>query len=171
MTPHAPHERILNYNRRSCLGLSMPTWLRAPGLCVLDAILKHKNEPTVDESEFLHATPNYARIRLPSEHETTVSLRDIAPPGIPKESLFKYDLSTNSIDRGSSQKVSDSTLIDSSPTSSCDIVWPQNDNSNESSNDVSDKTVTNQNSEQPKICRCTRNRQVPDRLTYYCHDE
>ena len=101
------HERMFYYNRRSCLGLSMSTWLCAPGTVLFRRHVKtSKNEPTVDEAELLHVTPNYARIRLPSGHETTVSLRDIAPPGTPKELLFNCltDLLSNSIEPGPSQK-------------------------------------------------------------------
>ena len=170
-TNMTPHERMFNYNRRSCLGLSMPTWLCAPGTVLLRSHVKtSKNKPTVNETELLHATPDSARIRLPNGHKTTVSLRDIAPPGTPKELLFNYDLSSDSIDPCPSQKESDNTLVDSSPISSRDIVWPQNDNSNELNNDVSDNTVTNQNSEQSEIRRSSRNRRAPNRLTYY-HDK
>ena len=104
-----PHERMFNYNRRSCLNLSMPSWLYASGTVLLRRRVKtSKNEPTVDEAELSHVTPNYAKIRLTSRHETIVFLRDIAPPGTPKKLLFNYDLSSDSIiDPSPSQKVSD----------------------------------------------------------------
>ena len=38
-----------------------------------------KNEPFVDEVALVQATSNYARVRLPSGRETTVSLHDVAP--------------------------------------------------------------------------------------------
>ena len=150
-----PHERMFNYNRHSCSGLSLPTWLCVRKTVLLRCNVKTStNKPTVDEAELLHATPIYAQIKLPSGHETTVLLRDIAPPSTLKELLFNYNLSSNSIDPGPLQKLSDNTLVDSSSTLSCDIVWPQNNNRNELSNDVSDKTVTNQDSE-PEIHRST----------------
>ena len=76
------HERMFNYNRRSSLGSSPLTWLSMPGNVLLKQHLRSsKNKPLVDEIELVHATPNYARIRLPSGRETTVSLRDVAPCG------------------------------------------------------------------------------------------
>ena len=89
-TNMTPHERMFNYNHRFCLGLSMSTWFCAPGSVLLRRHIKtSKNEPTVDETELLHVTRNYARIRLRSGHEMTVSLCDIAPPGT-QEPLFDY---------------------------------------------------------------------------------
>ena len=58
----------------------MCVWDRASWMPVKTS----KNERTVDEAEFLHATPKHAQIRLPSGHETTVLLCDIAPLGTPQ---------------------------------------------------------------------------------------
>ena len=75
-----PHERLFNYQRRSSSGISVPSWLSSPGSVLLRRRVRaSKYEPLVDEVELVHATPNYAYVRLPSGNETTVSLRDLAP--------------------------------------------------------------------------------------------
>ena len=38
-----------------------------------------KYDPVVDKVDLLHATPNYALVRLPNGRETTVSLKNVAP--------------------------------------------------------------------------------------------
>ena len=79
-TNTTPHERLFNFSRRSCLGLSTPTWLGLPGNVLLKRHVRaSKLEAVVDEVELIHATPNYTRVRLPNGHEKTVTLRDIVP--------------------------------------------------------------------------------------------
>ena len=79
-TNETPHERLFNYHRRSMLGHSLPTWLHEKGSVLLRRHNRRsKYDPIVDEVELLQATPTYARVRLPSGHEQTVSLRDLAP--------------------------------------------------------------------------------------------
>ena len=64
------HERLFKFSRGSCLGWSTPTWLSLPGNVLLKRHIKtSKHEPLVDEVELIHATPNYARVRLPNGHE------------------------------------------------------------------------------------------------------
>ena len=75
-TNATPHERLLNYSRRSSSGASVPTWLCNPG----PVLLKHhvrtnKTDPLVDEVDLLQAGPHYAHIRYPDGRETTVSVR------------------------------------------------------------------------------------------------
>jgi len=78
-TNATPHERLFNYKRRSSFGASVPTWLSSLGPEFLRRHARSKYEPLVEEVELvLHATPNYARIRLSTGRETTVPLRDIA---------------------------------------------------------------------------------------------
>ena len=62
--------------------MSIPASLSAPGPVFLQRHLRsYKYDPTLDEVELVHATPNYAEIRFPSGRESTVPLRDIAPVG------------------------------------------------------------------------------------------
>ena len=77
-----PHERFLGFDRRSMLGISTPSWLSCPGPVSLKRhVRSSKYDPYVDEVELIHATPSYARARMQSGREATVSLRDIAPVG------------------------------------------------------------------------------------------
>ena len=79
-TNETPHERLFNYQRRSMMGHSLPTWLHEKGSVLLRRHNRRsKYDPIVDEVELLQATPTYARVRLPTGHEQTVSLRDLAP--------------------------------------------------------------------------------------------
>ena len=62
------------------LGSLVPTWLHKPGPVLLKRhVRSSKYEPIVDKVELIHATPSYARVRLPGGREATVSLRDVAP--------------------------------------------------------------------------------------------
>ena len=57
----------------------VPTWLHKPGPVLLKRhVRSSKYEPIVDKVELIHATPSYARVRLSSSREATVSLRDVA---------------------------------------------------------------------------------------------
>jgi len=93
-----PHERFFNFERRSALGSSVPTWLRSPGRVFLKRhVSSSKYEPLVDEVELIHATPSYAHVRLQNGRETTVSLRDIAP--ITRGNTFSNELHLDPVDR------------------------------------------------------------------------
>ena len=75
-----PHERLFNFQRKSTAGNSVPSWLAHPGpVYVRKHVRGSKYEPLVEEAELIEANPEYAFIRLKSGHETTVSLRDLAP--------------------------------------------------------------------------------------------
>ena len=75
-----PHERMLNFQRRSLTGHAVPTWLSQPGPVLLKRHVRHsKYEPLVDRVHLLEANPQYAHIRFPNGRESTVSLRHLAP--------------------------------------------------------------------------------------------
>jgi len=78
-TNATPHERLFIYKRRSSFGVSVPTWLSFPGPIFLRRHARSKYKPLVEEVDLVHATRNYARVRLSTGRETTVPLRDIAP--------------------------------------------------------------------------------------------
>ena len=79
-TNTTPHERMFHFNRRSCLGSSVPSCLSSPGPVLLKRHVRaNKHEPLVDEVELVHAALSYANVRFPGGRETSVSLRDIAP--------------------------------------------------------------------------------------------
>jgi len=81
-TNGTPHERLFHFTCRSTFGVSISTWLSAPGSVFLKRHLRSsKYDPIVDEVELVHATPNNAQIRFPSGRESTLPLRDIALVG------------------------------------------------------------------------------------------
>lgn len=85
-TNETPHEKLFNFKCRSSSGVSVPTWLTSPGPVLLKRHVRNsKYDPAVEEVELLHATPNYAVVRLPSGNESTVSLKDVAPVGQAQE--------------------------------------------------------------------------------------
>jgi len=77
-----PHERMFVHQRKSPYGQSMPTWLMSPGkVWMKKHVRQSKYDPLVEEVELIEANPNYATVRLQNGHETTVSLRHLAPQG------------------------------------------------------------------------------------------
>ena len=75
-----PHERFFNFERRSGVGASLPTWLTTPGPVYLRRFVRgSKNEPLVDKVDLLQANPTYAFIRHSDGRESSVSLKDLAP--------------------------------------------------------------------------------------------
>ena len=78
-TNETPHERLFSYNRKSATGCSIPSWLTPGRIYVRNHARNSKHDPAVVEAELLQANPQYAFVRLDSGHETTVSLRDVAP--------------------------------------------------------------------------------------------
>ena len=82
-TNATPHERLLNYERRTATGHAVPTFLSEPGPVLLRKFIRRsKTEPLVQEVELLEANPQYAHIRYPDGRESTVSARDLAPMGV-----------------------------------------------------------------------------------------
>ena len=74
------HERFLNFQRRSVLGISVPSWLTFPETVLVQRHARSsKYEPLVEKVDLIHATPQYAHVRYKDGRETSVSLRDVAP--------------------------------------------------------------------------------------------
>ena len=79
-TNSTPHDRMFSFQRKSTNGSSLPSWLSTPGaVYVKNHTRMSKHDPIVEEAELLEANPEYAYVRLKSGHETTVSLRELAP--------------------------------------------------------------------------------------------
>ena len=75
-----PHKRFFNFQRRSVLGISVPSWLSSPGtVYVRKHTRQSKYESLVEKSDLIHATPQHARIRFSGGREATVPLNDVAP--------------------------------------------------------------------------------------------
>ncbi len=78
-----PHERLFSYQRRATTGSTVPTWLTTPGpVYVKRHVRRSKYDPLVEEAQLLEANPEYAFVRFRNGHESTVSLRDLAPCGV-----------------------------------------------------------------------------------------
>ena len=70
---------MFNCESTSTFGTSVPTWLSEPGSVFLKRHKRaNKYDSVVDKVDLIHATPNYAVVRISSGRETTMSLRDIA---------------------------------------------------------------------------------------------
>ena len=79
-TNTTPHERFLNFQRRSVLGISLLSWLSSTRNVLVRRHNCHsKYDPLVEEADFIHTTPQYTHVRFRNGRETTVSLRDVAP--------------------------------------------------------------------------------------------
>ena len=64
----SPGERLLNFERRSSVGESVPSWIITPGPVLLKRHVRtSRNDPMVYEVELLQANPQYAHIRCGSE--------------------------------------------------------------------------------------------------------
>ena len=118
-----------------------------------------KNEPLVDEVELVHATPNYARVRLPSVRETPVSLRDVAPSG----SRHHADPLLSDL----SEPPQNHTDISSDQPTAAPSPEPVPLSDNAS--DAVTRSHENVNNSNDNIRRSSRVRRAPDRLAYY-HD-
>ena len=78
-TNETPHERLFSYSRKSSSGTSIPSWLTPGRVYIRNRTRSSKHDPIVEEAELIEANPQYAFVKLKSGHETTVSLRDVAP--------------------------------------------------------------------------------------------
>ena len=75
-----PHQRFLGFQRRSAVGIAVPSWLSSPGLILVKRHVRgSKYEPLAEEADQIHATSSYTHVRFWNERETKVSLRDVAP--------------------------------------------------------------------------------------------
>ena len=76
----APQEFFFHFHKKSCCGLSLPTWLTHPGPVLMrNFVRKNKHDALVREVNLTEANPCFARIRLDDGKEATVSLKDLAP--------------------------------------------------------------------------------------------
>lgn len=81
-TNETPHERFMNFSRRSSTGSSIPSWLAEPGpVYVKRHVRPSKFVPLVEKADVLQANAHYAHIRYPDGRETTVSTKHLAPYG------------------------------------------------------------------------------------------
>ena len=90
-TNETPHERLFNFNRRTGMRTSLPSWLTSPGPVLLrNHNASKKSDPLVHNVELLKANPTYAYVRLPDGRESTAALKDLAP--CPRPSIDLIDI-------------------------------------------------------------------------------
>ena len=184
-TNTTPHERFLNFSKRSVLGISVPSWLNSPGSVLIRRhVRQSKYDPLVEEADLIHATPQYAHIRLKNGRETTVSLKDMAPlPGpespqlsIPPmeksnpctdESIPEDDLAPNveAVQNGLDTSQLETSKSDEDSLARRDATVhdaQQDDQVHDTQQDVQE------NFEQHRpLRRSNRTRKPPERLVYY----
>ena len=81
-TNATPHEKFFSFPRKSSNGKTIPEWLANPGTVLLKWNVRgSKYESCVDKVELLEVNPQYAYVHYPDGRETTVSIKQIAPPG------------------------------------------------------------------------------------------
>jgi transposase InsO family protein len=156
-TNATPHERLMNFSRRSAAGSSIPSWLCTPGPVLLRRHVRHnKTDPLVDEVELLQANPQYAHVRYPDGRETTVSLRHLAPAGVTNECEDPGLIPEAGTETHTDASVSDTELLldlgnqDRSPALEPEASLPY-------------ETSVNESAEVP-LRRSDRSRRPPDRL-------
>ena len=135
-----PHERFFSFQRRSCTGNSLPSWMTSPGskVYVRRFTRSSKSEPLVEEAEIMHVNPSYANIRYPNGREVTVSLRDLSPcptteNAVPEEEPLSNVLPQSSLQENDSHEDSNSFVaadqenldVDTSNSSEADMHVPR----------------------------------------------
>jgi len=84
VTNATPHERMFLFPRKSASVTSLPSWLTSPGPVLLRKHVRGcRVDPLVENVHLLHANPQYAYIAYPNGKEKTISIKDLAPSGVP----------------------------------------------------------------------------------------
>lgn len=152
-TNSTPHERFLVFQRRSSIGMSLPSWLSTPGPIMVRRFVRHtKNDPFVDEVELTEVNPSYAHIRYPDGRESTVSVKDLSP--CPRTNISQEETRhNNSSDEDESHEILNETFRD-------DITrTPVTSNPTDTTQNTPDDNVIVSG-----LRRSTRTSKPPDRL-------
>ena len=79
-TNEIPHDRFMGFPRRMAAGRPLPSWLTSRGKVLLKRhVKKSKYEDDCEEVDLIETHPTFARVRMPSGVEKSVSLRHLAP--------------------------------------------------------------------------------------------
>ena len=163
-TNSTPHEHFFCFQRRSVLEISTPSWLNSSSTVL---VRKHnrssKYDPVVEEADLIHATPQYAFVRFKNGHESTVSLRDIAPLPDSEESIS----SNTSNDTVTNVETNNETLAEeNNKETDTETVTEKSfdaemvvESSGSNFKDVPDEAIP--------LRRSSRIRKEPDRLMYH----
>ena len=175
-TNSTPHDRMFTHARRTSSGVSLPSWLASPGPVLLKRQVRCKNDPLCDEVHLLEANPLYAHIRYQDGRETTVSLRQLAPPGLGQNNelpLVFQDVSTDSNEVPTTLQDQEN-LAGKSGGEEVNLNVTDSGDDGSSIRDTFKNIVKNTNLESqdfelstsPPIRRSTRNSKPPEKLNY-----
>ena len=104
-----PHKRFFSYQRRSCVGDSLPSWLTNSRKAYVKRFVRlSKNDPFVNEVELIHTNPTYANVRYCNGGEATVSIRDLVPN---PQSAVHNALQSNEIHKNKSHEYADNAEL------------------------------------------------------------
>lgn len=80
-TNSTPHDRLLNFQRSSTVGISLPDFLLQEGNIILyKNHIRNKGDPLVKKCKLIEIlSPYFAKIQLPNGKEDVVSTRHLAP--------------------------------------------------------------------------------------------
>ena len=78
-TNATPHERFLEFNRRSTSGRALPSFFIQPRPVLLRQFIRSKSDPLVEEVELLDANSSFSHVCFANGRESTVSTGDLAP--------------------------------------------------------------------------------------------
>ena len=160
-TNATPHERFLNFQRPSVLGISVPFWLTSAGSVLVRRYARSsKYEPLVEKVDLIHATPQYALVRYKDGRETSVSLKNVAPISLENKSdPLSHLTEENSIPRN------DEAVFEDSPTSIPNEDITPHEEALALENTPIKSPLKSDDIPIPR--RSSRIRKSPDRLTYH----
>ena len=114
-TNATPHERFFLFQQRSSTGTSLPSWLTQPGIVLLKHhVRRSKHDPLVSKVKLIEVNPQYTQIETAEGRQSTVSIRDLAPPGNTSEEATAMKNCEYPVFRTSPVKLGDQILRTSS---------------------------------------------------------
>jgi transposase InsO family protein len=165
-TNSTPHERFLGFSRRSS-GISIPTWLSAPGTVLLKRHVRHnKTDPLVDEVELIQANPQYAHIKHANGREATVSIKHLAPRGDVQLINNQDNISAETLNDIIKENHPMPTPAEHPEPSNTVEPHEPSINKNDDNQDFRPQTsvVNNEQQKQDPVRRSVTERKAPDRL-------
>ena len=167
-TNSTPHERFLNFDRRSMVGRTLPNWLIQPGPVLLRRFIRNKADPLVDEVELLDANSSFANVRLQNGNEVTVSVSDLAPcPPSPNRASSDDPLQIDNLPEPT-LSTENANLPDATSSSPCPDPPPTDLPTETLSVDSTSPELPN--SQNVTLRRSSRIKKAPDRFGHNIYD-
>jgi hypothetical protein len=156
-------------------GHTLPSWLTTNGQVLLKKhVRSSKYDSICEEVELIDITPTYAKVRMDSGREVTVSLRDLAP--LPKETAIRGNKSSTADhtpeveDAGINENLSDTTV----PTTFIDkqsfsknVFSGNNQNVSNTNTEATERSVVVEHDESATGLRRSARTSVPPDITNY----